>query len=173
MKIFTPEKTLDKFLEWFNFEKRLAFIIAFLVGIITNVVLLSIMITSPDGLWNSIIYSAGGYEITLGRWGITFFDSLRDNISILTITTIYSILIIAVTNIFLVDFFELKAKISIIITSAIMGVSPCLAMTSLYGYTADCYCFAFLFAVLSAWTIFKKNRGILEGLFSSLFIMKY
>lgn len=167
----TPENILEIVGKWFDANKKIAFLSTLVVGFITNIILFTIMIMSPDGLWNSLIYESAGFEITLGRWALMFFEKLRNNISMVTVTTVYSIFITAVIAVFIVDFYELKSKISAFFTGAILGVSPCLAMTMLYSYTSDLYCWAFLLAVISAWLICRNNRGLLEGLFSAIAIM--
>ena len=67
-KIYTPEEVLNNFLVWFDFKKKLAFIITFVIGFITHIPMITDYIMSQDGLWNSIQYfRPGDWEITLGR----------------------------------------------------------------------------------------------------------
>ena len=54
IKIITPESALEKFLKWFDKNKRLAFIIVILVGIITHITMITETIMSQDGLWNRL-----------------------------------------------------------------------------------------------------------------------
>ena len=86
-KIKTPEEVLKGFGEWFDTNKKITLVTALIVGLITHIVLLSVMIMSPDGLWNAIRYSAGQVETESGRWMINVIDTLRKNLAIPTITT--------------------------------------------------------------------------------------
>lgn len=171
MRVITPDSLIKKLARWLDSNKKIAFISTLIIGFITNIILLTIMIMSSDGLWNSLVHFSTGYEITLGRWALMFFEKLRNNISMVTVTTVYSIFITAVTAVFIVDFYGLQSKISAFLTGMILGVSPCLAMTMLYSFTSDLYCWAFLLSVISAWLICRNKRGLLEGLFSAIAIM--
>ncbi len=156
IEIPTPEKTLDKFLNWFDTNKRLAFIIVLVLGIITHITMITETIMSQDGLWNSINYSRPDvWEKSLGRWGIEIVDRLNFFIAIPTISTISSILALAIATVFIVDLFDFKSKISVIFTSAIVVLTPTLTVTLIYVYTAFAYCFNFLISTLVIWFIYK------------------
>ena len=170
-KLKSPEEVFKVFGEWFDSNKKTAFIMALVIGFITHAVLLSVIIMTPDGLWNSIVYSAGLVETESGRWGINIIDSLRKNLAFPSITTVFSIIITAVNAIFIVDLLNLKSKISSVVTGTFLAVSPCLTMTLLYPYTADIYCFAFLFATLAAWCTYRENKKIVGGIFGAIFTM--
>ncbi len=161
-KIFTPDETLDKFLKWFDFKKRLAFITAFVIGFITHISMITDYIMSQDGLWNSVQYfRPGDWEITLGRWGINLMQRLNNYIAIPNLTTISCILIMSVVAVIIVDLFDLKNKTSIIITSSILVVAPTFLVTVLYIYTSLSYCMCLLFSVLAIWSIYKiKNKKV-------------
>ena len=167
----SPDELFENLKEWFSDNKKIALIVGLIIGFITHIVLLSVIILAPDGLWNALHYSAGEVETTSGRWAINFIDSLRKDMAFPTITTTISIVITAVTAMFIVDFFELKSKLSIVVTSSFLAVSPCFALTLLYAYTADAYAYAFLFAVLAAWCIYKDKYKILNYSLAAIFTM--
>lgn len=171
INIKTPEEVFKDIAEWFDTNKKITLVTAVVVGLITHIVLLSVMIMSPDGLWNAIRYSAGQVETESGRWMINVIDTLRKNLAIPTITTIISIIVTAFTSVFVVDLLKLKSKISCIITAVFLEVSPCLTMTLLYSYTADAYSYAFLFATLAAWCIYRDKHKIIGAFFGSIFTM--
>ena len=167
----SPDELLESLKKWFSYNKKLALEVALFIGFITHVVLLSVIILAPDGLWNALHYSAGVVETTSGRWAINIIDTLRKDMAFPTITTTISIIVTAVTAIFVVDFFELKSKFSVIVTAAFLAVSPCFALTLLYSYTADAYAYAFLFSVLAAWCIYRDKYKIFNCILASIFIM--
>ena len=150
------DKLFDKFLKWLNSNKRLAFLLTFFIGIITHITMMTNTIMSQDGLWNSMAYYRPGlWEITLGRWGIEIMQRFNFYIAIPTVSTVSCILVMAISAIFIVDLFDLKSKISVILTSAILAVTPTLTVTLLYVYTAFAYCSNFLIATLVIWFIYK------------------
>lgn len=164
LKVITPDEVLDKFLKWFDNKKKVAFLITIIVGIITHITMITEMIMSQDGLWNSISYSrAGLWETTLGRWGIELITRVTSFIAIPSITTIFNIILMAITAVFLVDVFNLKSKISIFFTSIALVLTPTFTVTLLYVYTSFAYCANMLIATLVVWFIYKfpyKKWGI-------------
>lgn len=171
-ELLSPDEVFEKFLNWFDFRKKLAFIVVIILGFITHITMLTETIMSQDGLWNSMKYSsAGDWELTLGRWGIILVEILNNFIKIPTIATISCIVIMGITAIFLVEIFDLKSKISIIVTSAILVLTPTFAATLLYVYTSLAYCFNLLLTVLAIWFLYKYKNKKLGFIFSTLCIM--
>jgi len=150
------ERVLDKFLKWLDSNKRLAFLLTLIVGIITHITMITETIMSQDGLWNSMGYNRPGlWEMTLGRWGIEIMQRFNFYIAIPTVSTISCVLIMAISAIFIVDLFDLKSKISVFFTAVFLAVTPTLTVTLLYIYTAFAYCSNFLIATLVIWFIYK------------------
>ena len=167
-----PEKILDKFLLWFDSKKRLAFLIALIVGIITHITMITETIMSQDGLWNSMeYYRPGDWEASLGRWGIELIGRLNFFIAIPSVTTISCILLMAISAVFLIDIFDLKNKVSIIFTSLIVVLTPTLTATLLYIYTSFAYCFNFLITILVIWLIYKFKYKKVGLAFSTILFM--
>lgn len=172
LKLITPEEALEKVLKWFDTNKRIAFLVTFLVGIITHITMITETIMSQDGLWNSMEYfRPGEWESSLGRWGIEIVERLNHFIAIPTISTISCIFMMAITAVILVDLFNFKSKISVIFTSIALVLTPTLTATLLYVYTSFAYCFSFFISTLVIWFIYKfkyKKAGII---FASLCLM--
>ncbi len=168
-KLKSPEEVFDFFKMYFTKERINIFILTFIFGIIAHFLLLSNLIFSQDGLLHILHYSAGGYEASLGRWGIDLFDSIRFNIAIPFLTTLISILIMSFISNFLIDIFEIKNRIFKIFTVLAMVLSPCLCMTLLYVYTADVYFYSMFFAVFTVYAFYKiknKKLGTFVGILS-------
>lgn len=164
IKVISPEIALEKFLTWFDLNKRIALITAIVVGIITHITMMTETIMSQDGIWNSMQYSrAGDWVIALGRWGIELAGRLNNFVAIPSITTMLCLFLMAVSTVFIVDIFNFKSKYSALFTGMIMVVSPCLTATMLYVYTSVAYCVNMLLAILAIWFIYKfkyKKIGI-------------
>lgn len=164
IKVISPEIALEKFLTWFDLNKRIALITAIVVGIITHITMMTETIMSQDGIWNSMQYSrAGDWVIALGRWGIELAGRLNNFVAIPSITTMLCLFLMAVSAVFIVDIFNFKSKYSALFTGMIMVVSPCLTATMLYVYTSVAYCVNMLLAILAIWFIYKfkyKKIGI-------------
>lgn len=173
IKLSSPDEIFEKFLKWFDARKRLTFLTVIILGFITHITMLTETIMSQDGLWNSMKFSsAGDWELTLGRWGIPFVETLNYFIKIPTIATISCIVTMAITAIFLVEIFDLKSKISILVTSSILVLTPTFTATMLYVYTSFAYCFNLLVAVLAIWFLYRfknKNLGFIFSCFCIMF----
>ena len=165
----SPEEILVAIKKYFNSERKNIFLLTFIFGIIAHFLLLSNLIFSQDGLLHVHHYTAGGYEASLGRWGIDFFDSLRFDIAIPFLTTLISIVLMSFISIFFIDIFEIKNKLFKIFTILSLVLSPCLCVTLLYVYTADVYFYSMFFAVFTVYSFYKiknKKLGNILGILS-------
>ena len=172
IKVISPEIALEKFLTWFDLNKRIALITAIVVGIITHITMMTETIMSQDGIWNSMQYSrAGDWVIALGRWGIELAGRLNNFVAIPSITTMLCLFLMAVSTVFIVDIFNFKSKYSALFTGMIMVVSPCLTATMLYVYTSVAYCVNMLLAILAIWFIYKFKYKKIGIVFSALCFM--
>ena len=173
IKLITPEEALEKFFKWFDANKRLAFLVALIFGLITHITMITETIMSQDGLWNSMDYHrAGDWETTLGRWGIEILGRATQFIAIPSINTVFCIVIMAITAVFIVDILDLKSKVSIIFTSLAIVLTPTLVATLLYIYTAFAYCANFLISTLVIWFLYKfkhKKLGIIISVLCFMF----
>lgn len=162
LKLITPEEALEKFLKWFDTNKRIAFLVALVVGLIAHITMITETIMSQDGLWNSMEYfRPGDWEISLGRWGIEIIERLTQFIAIPTINTVFCIIMVAMTVVFIIDMLDLKSKVSVIFTSLALVLTPTLVVTLLYIYTAFAYCFNLLISTLVIWFLYKfKHKKI-------------
>ena len=155
LEVISPEIALEKFLTWFDLNKRIAFITAIVVGIITHITMMTDVVMSQDGIWNSMQYSrAGDWVIALGRWGIELAGRLNNFVAIPSITTMLCLFLMAAAAVFIVDIFGFKSKWSSLFTGMIFVVSPCLTATLLYVYTSVAYCVNMLVAILAVWFIY-------------------
>ena len=173
-----PEIAFGKFLKWFDKNKRMAFLITLLVGIVTHITMITETIMSQDGLWNSMEYfRPGAWEMSLGRWGIELVQRLNFFMAIPSLATVSCILAMAITSVLLVDLFDFKSKISVIFTAVAVVLTPTLTVTLLYVYTSFAYCFNFLISVLIIWLLYKfkykKTGFILAALCFTLSLSIY
>ena len=151
-----PGKVLNCFMKWFDGDKKLAFFVALFVGIITHIQMLTDIIFSQDGIWNSMSYFRPGvWEVSLGRWGLELVGRLNSFLAIPSLATISCILCMAIGALFVVDLFEIKNKVGIIFTSSAIVVAPTLLVTLLYVYTSFAYCFCFMISVIAVWLVYK------------------
>lgn len=151
----------DKFEQWFTKKRKLAFVSALFIGFVTHYWFLSNLFMSPDGIVCSIVYSASDFETSIGRWGIDLIDSIRANKSVSSVSSMFSLFFAAFGCVLLTDVLEFRKKISVVLTSTAIMVSPALTLTLLYEYCSDAYLCAFFLSVLSVYCIQRiKNTPI-------------
>ena len=160
-----PEKVLNSFSNWFDANKTLAFFATLIIGIITHLTMLTGIIMSQDGIWNSMHYfRPGTWEISLGRWGLELIGRFNNFIAIPTVASISCLICMAIGAVLIVDLFDIKNKFGIIITAAAIVVSPSLVVTLLYVYTSFAYCFCFMVSAAVVWLIYKYKAHPKLGL---------
>lgn len=159
LKIMAPEEALEKFLKWFDTNKKIGFLVALVVGLIAHITMITETIMSQDGLWNSMEYfRPGDWEISIGRWGIAIIERLIQFIAIPTINTVLCILMVAITAVLIIDLLDFKSKVSSIFTALALVLTPTLVVTLLYIYTAFAYCFNLLISTFVIWLIYKSKH---------------
>ena len=172
--VYTPELIFEKAKAYFSKDRKMIFLTTIIIGVIIHFLLLTNLIGSQDGLMHLLHYSAGTYEASLGRWGIDFFDSLRNNMALPFITTLFSITILSFVNILLIEIFEIKGKLNKFLTVFAFVASPSLCLTLLYVYTADVYFWSLLLAVFTVYSFYNiknKKLGIPLGIISFIIML--
>lgn len=87
------------------------YICVFFSGVCTYFLLLSRQLTNGyDGLWEYSDYTAGYWELSLGRWFWLYIDQLRFGISTEPITTLISIALYALGIFVVIDVFSVPEK---------------------------------------------------------------
>lgn len=154
-----PYEKLKAFETWFAGPKRTAFLSSLIIGIFTHVLLLANSLLSPDGLLNSILYSAGSWEASLGRWGINLVDSLRMDRSPTVFIELICILLATIAAVEVAAIFDFKHHITAILTAAVIQLSPTLSITMLYSSLADAFILSFVLILLAAFAVLKCPAG--------------
>ncbi len=166
-----PFKAFDEFSNWFDTKKKIVFFSGLAVGVLTHLLLLTHMMMCPDGLISSLLYSAGDWEVSLGRWGIDIVDSLRGNRSVSAISSLVCIVLAAASSVFLYDALNLKSKLAAFLTGVLFVLSPAFTITLYYEYTSDAYLFGLFFSVLAVWFAVRMEKKIVRTILSALSIM--
>ena len=154
-----PYEQLKSFEKWFAGPKRTAFLSSLIIGIFTHVFLLANSLLSPDGVLNSIYYSAGGWEASMGRWGINLIDSLRIDRCPAVFVELVCILLGTIAAALIAAIFDLKHHITAILTGAVIQLSPAFSITMLYAFTADAYILSFILILIASLAVLRCPSG--------------
>lgn len=165
MKMFATIKE-QNIMDWFK-RYQSSFLATLLGGLIINFQLYSFMLKTPDSLWNSGVYTANAWEISLGRWAIQYADYLQFGTTFPFISVVLSLICYALANMFLLHIFDITSKEIQVIVSCLIIASPCVSMGLQYYYGNDVYALAYLFSVISIWSIKNINNQLYKYLVST------
>lgn len=158
LKDLSIDSLLKKFLTWFSKDRKMIFLVTFIVGLLVHFELYSKELLAYDGYWHYGSFLAKGWEISLGRFLIPFSDILRGSIVVSILTTIISLASISLASIFLNDLLHIKRGYIKGLISILLVVTPTISLTFMYPYTANGYTFALLFSVLSIYFLNKEKN---------------
>ncbi|MFD1736830.1 glucosyltransferase domain-containing protein [Bacillus salitolerans] len=155
-----PEELLKKWNERIKPEWRLAFIAALLIGFFTHMYVFTNMLPNHDGLIN--IYNTQR-KFGSGRFFLGSFSGISSYFDLPWVIGSLSILYLSIMSVLLTELFELKKKLSIILTAGLIITFPTVAATFSYMFTADGYMAGNLLAVLAILVTKKYKLGFLAG----------
>ena len=166
----TLDNIFGKISKWFTKDRKIIFIVTFIIGLLVHFTLYSNELLAYDAYWNYGSFFAKGWEISLGRFLIPFSDILRGSVVGSILTTTISLITISFSAIFLNESLHIKKNYLRILTSILIVVTPTLSLTLMYLYTANGYTFAMLFAVLSIYFI-NKDKNFKNIIFTLICII--
>ena len=156
----TPAECLQCWKQQIKKQWKLAFLTAFLVGLLVHLPMMLSDIPNHDGL-DSMYFDQN--MITSGRWFLMIACGFSSYFTLPWIIGLIGLLWLGVTAAFLVEFLECKDGISVVLISGLLAVFPALASTFAYVFTLDGYMLALLFAVAAPLCVKKWKFGFIPG----------
>ena len=141
-------------------EYALPFMSAVLVGFLTHMFLFTNKLPNADAM-TSFYFDQN--MVTSGRWFLTVVCGISSYYDLNWVIGFLSIFYMAVTAVFVSEFFEVKTLTVRVCIGAFLVTFPALTATFAYLYTADGYMLAFLLAVLAAYLTKKFKWGFVAG----------
>lgn len=146
-------KTIGK---WFTKEKRIIFLVTFMMGMLIHLSLYTNQLLVEDGYWHYGAFLSKGWEVSLGRFGLPFVDLFRGTVVSSVLSTTLSCVIMAFASVFLTETLKVKKLYVKVLISLLLIVTPTFSLTLMYAYTADSYMIAMLFSVLTVYFLEKR-----------------
>ena len=97
----TLDNIFSKISKWFTKDRKITFIVTFIIGLLVHFTLYSNELLAYDAYWHYGSFLAKGWEISLGRFLIPFSDMLRGSVVGSILTTTISLITISFSAIFL------------------------------------------------------------------------
>lgn len=157
----TPNEALDKFHNALKKNDRIAFISAFVSGLLAHMVILTSDIPNHDGL-ASMYFDQN--MITSGRWFLGMACAPTSYYSLPWLIGLFSILYISCAALVLRRILGMENSVLVALSSVLIAVFPSLAANFAYVFTMDGYMLGMLLCVCSVWAVsLNKKFGWLLG----------
>lgn len=151
-----------------KYQKEICVIILLLIiGVTLYFPILTQRLANPDAVWNGVIVKEpDGWEISLGRFGIWIYDTIRDYHISPFLVTLVSLMWNGIIAVLIGRIFEMT-ECSTLITGVLLLTAPHLMDLLTYYYCSSVYMLSFFCAVLSAYMFIgsesKKGWSFLLG----------
>ena len=156
----TANESLKKIYEKFSASDKVAFLSAFICGLLIHMPAMLMDVPNHDGL-SSMYFSQN--MITSGRWFLAAVCAASSFYTVPWIIGLIGLLELAVTAVLIKRIFEIENGVTIFIISALLVAFPSLASTFAYVFTLDGYMAGLLLAVLAVYAA-KKGHFVLGGI---------
>ena len=156
----TPSECMDILKKNIKTEWKIAFVAAFVWGLIVHLPAWIHDIPNHDGL-ASVYFDQN--MITSGRWFLTVACGLTSYYTLPWLIGLLSLLWLSVTAVLLVDILKIDRTEWIVVVSGLLVSFPALASTYAYIFTADGYMMALMLAVLAVWLTKNYKKGFIFG----------
>lgn len=133
-----------------NIQKnwKIAFISTFVIGMIVHIYKLTNTLLGHDSIYN---FYSDQNMVGSGRWFLSIACGISSYFDLPWINGLLSIIYISLTSAIIVEIFQVKNPVAIIISSGLLVTFPGITETLFFGFTADGYMLAMLLAALSVY----------------------
>ncbi len=139
-------------------EWKVAFVATVIFGFLVHSFRFTNSLLNHDALYN---YYASQNMVGSGRWFLAAACGFSSFFDLPWVNGVLSVLFIAFTAAVIADIFKMKNPVLIIISSGLLVTFPAVTETFSFGFTADGYMLAMLFAALSVrLTMLGKNKAL-------------
>lgn len=156
----TPTESLQMWKNKIKSEWKLAYLAAVVIGLVVHLPMMLSDIPNHDGL-ASMYFDQN--MITSGRWFLMVACGFSSYYTLPWLIGLIAILWLGVTAALLVEFLEVKDRVTIVLISGLLVTFPALASTFAYVFTMDGYMLALMLAVAAVVCVKKLKYGFLPG----------
>lgn len=151
-----PEEFIKKISEKIERKWILAFLTAFIFGLLVHFYRLANFLITWDSVYN---FHASQNKPELGRIFLSVACGISSFYDIQWISGLLSIIYLSLITVLMVIFFALEKKLTIVLTAMMVMSFPVVASTFAYMYTADGYFLGMLLFTLAVVITAKDKKG--------------
>lgn len=141
-------------------QYKIPFMSAIVIGLITHLYMIVNKFPNMDSMSN---FYFDQNMVTSGRWFLKYACGISSYYDLNLVNGLLAIVFLAISAVYVVLFFDVKRKPSMILISAVMVTFPAVAATMSYMYTVDGYMLGLLMAILAAYITKKHKFGFIFG----------
>ena len=156
----TPTEVFQMWKNKIKSEWKLAYLAAVVIGLVVHLPMMLSDIPNHDGL-DSMYFDQN--MITSGRWFLMVACGFSSYYTLPWLIGVIALLWLGVTAALLVEFLEVKDRVTIVLISGLLVTFPALATTFAYVFTMDGYMLALMLAVAAVVCVKKLKYGFLPG----------
>ena len=158
--MITPTELLEKCKRNMKREWKIAFVSAFILGLLIHMPVMLMDVPNHDGL-SSMYFDQN--MITSGRWFLTVACGASSYFTLPWVIGLLGMFYLACAAVVLTELLELRDTLVICLVSGLLVSFPALASTFAYVFTLDGYMLALLLAITSVLLTKKSKWGFLQG----------
>lgn len=151
------EITAKKILQWFNKNRKLAFVVTLILAFLVHIYIMVNQMPNADGVVYTTFQNGFNWELSLGRWMYIFAYKIRSYMVLPIYLGIFSSVCLALSSVFIVDIFKVKKNLTIILISVLVVVFPTVSASFIYYYCADTFFLSMFLSVFAVWLMLRKN----------------
>ena len=153
IKMLTPTEALQSLNRRIKREWKIAFLSAFILGLLIHMPVMLSDIPNHDGL-DSMYFDQN--MITSGRWFLMIACGFSSYYTLPWLIGVLGLLLLALSAAALTELLEVRDSVAIVLISGLLVSFPALASTFAYVFTLDGYMLALFLAILAV-LFTKKN----------------
>ncbi|MCM1025727.1 MAG: glucosyltransferase domain-containing protein [Roseburia sp.] len=158
--MMSPTEVFQKIISKIRPKWRIAFVTAFVAGLLIHMPALLSDIPNHDGL-DSLYFDQN--MITSGRWFLMIACGFSSFYTVPWVIGLLGLLFLSLAAAALTELLEVEKTWAVMAVSALLPAFPALASTFAYVFTLDGYMLALLLAVLAVLFTKKRRYGFLPG----------
>ena len=158
--MMTPGQLIDYLKSHCKQKWKIAFISAFLIGMLVHMSVLLSDIPNHDGL-DSMYFNQN--MITSGRWFLMVACGFSSYFTIPWVIGVLGLFFLGLTAVVLTELLDIQDNVTVVLISGLLTTFPALTSTFAYVYTLDGYMLAMLLSVLAVLLCKKYGKGFIPG----------
>ena len=141
------------------------FIIAIIIGLIAHMYRLTNWMLGEDAVHYLDTISVS-WVTSVGRYFLPVVEKIRGTYELSWLIGLFSIVCMALAAALIVDMYDIKGNVAILITCGIVVANPIVTDTFAFMYTADGYSFGLLLSTLAVYctTMIRGKKGVILGI---------